>query len=177
VVACAALFVRPRPIFGRYQTAGVIGSLTLIVLGLALRAWAGGCAGEHTRNSTIEAPRLVTGGPFSFVRNPIYLASVILGFGMVALVGDPWLLGLYFGVFVFLYGFIVPAEEKFLRERFGEAYERYCARVPRALPRWSAWKEAQPQPFDRRALLGEARLGLVLVAIYALLRAAAWFRA
>jgi protein-S-isoprenylcysteine O-methyltransferase Ste14 len=176
VVVCAALVVHPRPIFGAYQRAGTAASIALIVLGLALRAWAGGCAGLHTRRATIEAPRLVTGGPFAHVRNPIYLASVILGFGMVALVGDPWLFAFYVGVFVLLYGAIVPAEEQFLRGKFTAEYERYCAHVPRAWPRLRAWRDATPAPFDPRAALGEARLALILAAIYILLRSAAAWR-
>ena len=176
MVAGAAFVVRPRAIFGAHQALGTAGSIALIALGLGLRAWAGGCAGAHTRLATIAAPRLVTGGPFAYVRNPIYLASVILGLGMVALVGDPWLLALYAGVFVLLYTAIVPAEEKFLREKFGAAYERYCAQVPRAIPRLRAWKDAEPARFDVRAALGEARLAFILAGIYALLRAAAWLR-
>lgn len=176
VVAAAALIVRPRPLFGEYQTVGMLGSLVLIVLGLALRTWAGGCAGEHTRDATIHAPRLVTGGPFAYVRNPIYLASVVLGLGMVLLVGDPSLFALYVAVFAFLYGAIVPAEEEFLRTKFGPAYERYCAHVPRAWPRWRPWPDAEPARFQPRALLGELRLGIVLAGIYGLLRLAAWLR-
>ena len=175
-MAGAALIVRPRPLFGEYQAAGVVVSLALIVLGLAVRTWAGGCAGEHTREATIEAPRLVTGGPFAYVRNPIYLASVVLGLGMVLLIGDPWLLLPYIGVFVFLYGAIVPAEEEFLRNKFGAAYEHYSAHVPRVWPRRRAWVEAERARFDRRALLGELRLGLVLAGIYALLQFTAWLR-
>jgi protein-S-isoprenylcysteine O-methyltransferase Ste14 len=176
VVALAALIVEPRKIFGAWQPLGVAASIALIVLGLMLRAWAGGCAGLHTRRAVIEAPRLVTGGPFAHVRNPIYLASVVLGLGMVALIGDPWLLVLYVGVFVLLYGAIVPAEEKFLREKFGADYDRYCAHVPRAFPRLRPWKDAAPAPFDPRAALGEIRLALILAGIYALLHAAAWLR-
>ena len=176
MVAFAALVVQPRSIFGAHELAGTAASLALIGLGLALRAWAGGCAGAHTRRATIEAPRLATGGPFAYVRNPIYLASVILGLGMVALVGDPWLLVLYVGVFVLLYGAIVPAEEKYLRGKFAGEYERYCAHVPRALPRLRAWKDAAPAPFNPRAALGEARLAFILAGIYFLLRAAAWLQ-
>ena len=176
MVGGAALIVRPRPLFGEYQMAGIVISLGLIVLGLALRTWAGGCAGEHTREATIEAPRLVTGGPFAYVRNPIYLASVVLGLGMVLLIGDPMLLAPYIAVFVFLYGAIVPAEEEFLRNKFGAAYEHYSAHVPRAWPRWTPWAGAEPARFDPRALLGELRLGLVLAGIYALLQFAAWLR-
>ncbi len=175
-VLLAAFVFRPRNFFGAHETAGSVVSLILVLAGLALRAWAAGCAGGHTRRATIEAPRLATGGPFAHVRNPIYLASIILGLGMVGLLGDPWMLGLYIAVFVFLYTAIVPAEERFLLSEFGEAYARYCANVPRLLPRLRRWPEAERRPFDRAAILGEARLALILVAIYAGLRTAAALR-
>lgn len=175
-VALAALLYRPRNVFGAHATAGTIVCLLLVLAGLVLRAWAAGCAGGHTRRATIEAPRLATGGPFAFVRNPIYLASTVLGLGMVGLLGDPWMLALYLAVFVFLYTTIVPAEERFLRSQFGETYIRYCAHVPRLLPRLRPWAEAESRPFDRAATVGDARLALILVAIYAGLRGAAWVR-
>ena len=175
-VLLATLVYRPRNFFGAYQTAGAVVSLLLVLAGLGLRAWAAGCAGGHTRRATIEAPRLVTGGPFAYVRNPIYLASIVLGLGMVGLLADPWMLGLYVAVFVFLYTAIVPAEERFLRGQFGDAYARYCANVPRILPRLRPWAEAEQPPFDRAATVGDARLALILVAIYAGLRGAAWVR-
>ena len=175
-VLLAALVYRPRNFFGAHATAGTIVCLLLVLAGLLLRAWAAGCAGGHTRRATIEAPRLATGGPFAYVRNPIYLASIILGLGMVGLLGDPWMLALYIAVFVFLYTAIVPAEERFLRGQFGDAYARYCAHVPRLLPRLRPWPDAEPCPFDRAATVGDARLALILVAIYAGLRGAAWLR-
>lgn len=175
-VLLAAFVYRPRDFFGAHAAAGTLISLALVVTGLALRAWAAGCAGGHTRRATIEAPRLATGGPFAHVRNPIYLASVILGIGMVGLLADPWMLALCVTVFVFLYTAIVPAEERFLRSQFGEAYVRYCAHVPRVLPRLRRWAEAEQRPFERGAILGEARLAVLLLAIYFGLRGAAWLR-
>ena len=175
-VALAAFVYRPRNFFGAHHLAGTIAALLLVLAGLLLRAWAAGCAGGHTRRATIEAPRLATGGPFAYVRNPIYLASTVLGLGMVGLLGDPWMLGLYVAVFVFLYTAIVPAEERFLRGQFGENYAHYCAHVPRLLPRLRPWAGAEQRPFDRAATVGDARLALILVAIYAGLRGAAWAR-
>ena len=175
-VALGGLVVRPGNIFGNQQALGVVASVALVVLGLALRAWAGGCAGSHTRNATIEAPRLVTGGPFAYVRNPIYLASIILGLGMVGLLGDPWMFALYAGVFIFLYTSIVPAEEAFLRKTFPDEFARYCANVPRMWPRLRPWRDASPVSFASSALIGEGRLGLVLVGIYGFMRLAAWLR-
>jgi hypothetical protein len=95
---------------------------------------------------------------------------------MVALIGDPWLLVMYVGVFALLYGAIIPAEEKFLREKFGEEYLRYCAHVPRVLPRLRAWKGATLAPFNARAALGEIRLAFILMGIYGLLYGSAWLR-
>lgn len=175
-VLLATLVYRPRDFFGAHATAATLASLLLVLAGLALRAWAAGCAGGHTRRATIEAPRLATGGPFAHVRNPIYLASVILGVGMVGLLADPWMLALCVAVFVFLYTAIVPAEERFLHGQFGDAYARYCTHVPRLLPRLRRWSEAEQRPFERAAIVGEVRLAILLVAIYAGLRGAAWWR-
>lgn len=175
-VLLGAFVVRPGNIFGTHQTLGVAISIALVLLGLGLRAWSGGCAGAHTRNATIEAPQLVTGGPYAFVRNPIYLASIVLGLGMVGLLGDPWMFALYVAVFIFLYTTIVPAEEAFLRRTFPEEFVRYCAHVPRMLPRLTPWRDAAPVRFTATAFLGEARLGLVLVAIYFFMRLAARLR-
>ena len=176
VVALGALLIHPRPIFGAHQRAGAAASIALVLLGLAGRAWAGGSAGRHTREASIEAPRLATGGPYACVRNPIYLASIVLGLGMVLLLGDLWMTLLYVGVFIFLYTSIVPAEEQFLRRQFPEEYARYCAHVPRILPRLRPWSGARAMPFDWTTLLHEGRLGLILIAIYAGLHGAAWLR-
>ncbi|MDQ3624283.1 MAG: isoprenylcysteine carboxylmethyltransferase family protein, partial [Verrucomicrobiota bacterium] len=71
---------------------------------------------------------------------------------------------------------IVPAEEEFLRKAFCQEYRRYCAMVPRLVPRRRRWREAGRAEFDWSAVIGELRLGLVLVAIYLFLRGAAWLR-
>ncbi len=176
VVAAATLAIRPSNLFGSHPVLGNALSLLLVLIGLGLRAWAGGSAGSHTRKASIEAPRLATCGPYAHVRNPIYLASILLGLGMVGLLGDLWMLLPYAAVFVFLYTAIVPAEEEFLRGRFGDTYARYCAHVPRAIPRLHPWSEAAAQPFETSALLGEARLALMLFVIYVVLRGGAALR-
>lgn len=176
VVGIATLVVKPRPFWGDGYLLWNGVAIALILAGLAGRAWAAGCAGRHTTLARIEAPRLVTGGPYAFVRNPIYLASVVLGFGMVLLLGDWWMLGLHLGVCLLLYAGIIPAEEEFLRRTFGEEYERYAENVPRMWPRFAPWCDATQVRWEPQSLLDQARLGGVLVAIYALLKLAAWLR-
>ena len=142
--------------------------------GLALRAWGSGCAGKHTRTGKIEAPQLITGGPFAYVRNPIYTGTMCLGFGMAALIGDPKAYLLAALAFLFLYLGIVPAEEEFLRRQFGAAYARYCAEVPRFLPRFRPWSERGRQAFHWRAATGELFIALWAMGIYLALWGEEW---
>jgi protein-S-isoprenylcysteine O-methyltransferase Ste14 len=171
-IALALIFFRPKHIYGRYELLGLLFSGLLVAAGVGLRIWAGGCAGDHTRTDTIGAPQLATNGPYAYVRNPIYLGNLILGLGMIGLMRDPRLLVLYALIFPFLYVMIVPAEEQFLRERFGKDYERYCDAVPRMIPRLSRWRGAARRSFDWMVLRGEAWIVFYLVVIYAAMRVA-----
>jgi protein-S-isoprenylcysteine O-methyltransferase Ste14 len=77
---------------------------------------------------------LITQGPYSIVRNPIYLGM----FGMLlstGLVFSHWWLALIAIVF-FLVGnrIRIRSEEKLLRETFGKKFDDYAARVPAFIP-------------------------------------------
>ena len=176
MAALAALFIQRQPMFGSHQEVGICFSIALVVAGLALRSWGGGSAGQHTRSGQIEAPQLTTGGPYAYVRNPIYLGSIVLGLGMIGLVSDPRLLVLYVLTFIILYTIIVPAEERFLQKAFGEHYERYRRAVPQMIPRLRPWQERTERPFDWRVLRGEACIAGILVVIYQTLRLAEHLR-
>src|SRR5207249_3117984 len=78
------------------------------------------------RTTTIpfEAPsRLVTGGPYRFSRNPMYVSLILVYLGeaaVLAQVGPVLLLPL---VIAYLHRTVIPVEEGRLREIFGDAYE------------------------------------------------------
>ena len=108
-VVIAGAMVKPVPL----SIFTGIGSLLLIGTGLVLRAWAAACAGDHTRDAEISAPRLVTIGPYRFVRNPIYLGTVILGVGMVCLIGDLRLVPLLLAACIALYATSYPRKSSF----------------------------------------------------------------
>ncbi len=111
-----------------------IGS-ALTLAGLALAFWA---VREMRRAGTTLAPfstpsAMVTGGPFQFSRNPIYLAYVC------AEIGIPLALGYYWGVLlafflVDLYNRLVIEPEEILLDRQFEAeYQQYKNKVRRWL--------------------------------------------
>ena len=172
-VAVGILVARPVPLGGSNYWMVQAASLLLVGLGLALRAWAVAYAGHHTRSNTIEAPQLVTDGPYAHVRNPIYLGTILLGLGMVGLLGNPWLLPIYIITLTALLVAIIPAEEAFLQRQFGEEYSRYRASVRRLLPQLRAWKGARPKTPDWSSARGEFKIAALLVGILILFYAAA----
>jgi len=82
----------------------------------------------------LEGHKLVTEGPYSVVRNPIYTAmlGMLLATGLAA---SHWI-GLAIAVVVFAMGTAirVRSEEKLLREAFGAEFEAYARRVPAVIP-------------------------------------------
>ena len=82
----------------------------------------------RTSTNPIDAPsRLLVTGPFSWSRNPLYVAYVVAVCGCALALGCP-LLG-----FVVMNGLIIPIEELRMAEEFGDAYRRYCQQVHRWL--------------------------------------------
>lgn len=92
------------------------------------------------RRGTTRAPRgrpreLVTGGPFGWTRNPMYLAGVLIlgGLAVTLARATPFLVVPAFGGWVFR-DYIV-AEERVLQDHFGEEYATYRSRVRRWIGR------------------------------------------
>ena len=127
---------------GRPSASSIALGLPLALAGELLRCWAVGYSGVTTRNDAVTAPKLVTGGPYAYVRNPLYLGNFITAAGFaIAFTGKNsrpvrWMLaGGSLAAMIAVYATIVPHEEAYLQERFGRLFERYCIRVPRIVPR------------------------------------------
>jgi len=103
--------------------------LPVAAVGLLLRGWA---AGHLEKNRT-----LATGGPYAYVRNPLYIGTATVAAGL-AIASRRWELAALFGAaFVLVYLPAIELEEQHLRKLFPE-YAEYAARVPMLLPRFSA---------------------------------------
>jgi len=79
--------------------------------------------------------RLVIRGAFRFVRNPAYLAAVVLLVGEGLLFGSPGVLVYALVMSLVFHVLVVGYEEPHLRSKFGADYEAYRRKVPRWLPR------------------------------------------
>jgi protein-S-isoprenylcysteine O-methyltransferase Ste14 len=74
---------------------------------------------------------LVTGGIFGRLRNPMYVGLTLLLAGLAILLASDWMLVMTI-IFVPVIHFgVVKREERYLEAKFGDAYRRYKARVPR----------------------------------------------
>jgi len=108
--------------------------IALVVLGFVPPVWA---VVLFRRNGTELNPtsatnsKLVTGGPFAFTRNPMYLGLVIETLGIAVWVGAwPMFLApiLSFATSNWVH---IPFEEAKMRRQFGEAFDAYVGRVRR----------------------------------------------
>jgi len=86
---------------------------------------------------------LVVSGPYSVVRNPLYLFSFIGAIGLGLATQAPALAGLLAVAFASYYHFVVKREETSLLTKFGGEYRAYLASVPRWIP--SLRRFAEPE--------------------------------
>jgi protein-S-isoprenylcysteine O-methyltransferase Ste14 len=137
----ALLFVGsawPEDIHESIEMAG----LGLIVVGIAGRIWCTFYIGGR------KAAEIVSKGPYSISRNPLYVFSSIAAGGAGAATGSI-LLGAFFmlGCAV-AFGVVILREEAYLRETFGSEFETYASRVPRFLPDVSLYRDVQRLSID-----------------------------
>ncbi len=79
--------------------------------------------------------RLVTTGPYRFLRNPMYLGAGLALVGAAVFYGSWALLAYALSFFALTHLFVVSYEEPTLRRLFGAEYDDYLSRVPRWIPR------------------------------------------
>lgn len=117
-----------------YDSIVQIAGLTLLGIGYFVFSWSIVARGRYAVSWDMpEDHKLVTWGPYRYVRHPSYLAYCILFLGLpltwLNLFAVPCLIGVpgYYN--------LVGNEEKILVERFGEEYRKYQEKTGKFLPR------------------------------------------
>jgi protein-S-isoprenylcysteine O-methyltransferase Ste14 len=115
----------------------VVGAvLTAVGCGVLLHSFARfALDGLGTPAPQAPTERLVVGGLYRYVRNPMYLALQAILIGQVLLLDRPVLLLYAVAVAAVTVAFTRWYEEPALRMRYGEQYEQYRQQVPGWLPR------------------------------------------
>lgn len=99
--------------------------------------------GRGTPAPVAPTSRLVVGGFYRYVRNPMYVAIIAAIVGQGLLLGSLWLL-VYAGLaWAIPAAFVKWYEEPTLARQFGAEYDTYRRHVPAWLPRLHPW---HPEP-------------------------------
>jgi protein-S-isoprenylcysteine O-methyltransferase Ste14 len=136
-------------------------ALALVAAGGLLRAW----GTLHNRYAQGEAKTLTSSGPYSWLRNPLYVANTLVILGGVAAAGLVAWLPLALLWCALAYELTVRHEERRLRAKYGAAYQAYCDQVGRWLPRRLGETPREPWRRFGAALLAQAPVLLVFAPV------------
>lgn len=152
--------------------------ITVTFLGEFIRIWAVSYAGGSTRTLSPDVNRLITGGPFGHVRNPLYVGNFLVSLGVCLaawpsqwsltitdFVVIPWLLILFLPAFALQYGLIVVVEEEILSGKLGPEYQDYCQKVPRWILRIRSIAPGYPEKGNIRTAFSDERRTLQTLCI------------
>jgi protein-S-isoprenylcysteine O-methyltransferase Ste14 len=106
----------------------------LLLAGISLRMWSTLYIGQR------KSKKLITDGPFSMCRNPLYFGSLLMAVGIALCFENLILLIFVLVVLVPIHLLVILSEEEQLLINFGPAYEEYKKQVPRL---WFAFSRYQ----------------------------------
>ena len=125
-------FIIPKyPIIYLFNMVGLIGlivSLIFFFLGFNLFK-----SYNENPKPTSDTNRIIKTGIFAYTRNPIYLALVLFQFSMFLVFENVMYILSSLGLFIWLNNYVIKAEEDYLKNKFGDEFDRYCGAVKRWL--------------------------------------------
>ena len=117
----AFYFWAARPVYWSLAAGAALAAAGLLIRALA--------SGHVTKNEA-----LTTTGPYAYVRNPLYLGSLVTAAGFALAARSLWIAAGMTLIFLIIYLPVIRAEETFLCAQFPE-FDDYRRHVPRLVPR------------------------------------------
>ena len=158
-------------IYAKPTVASATLGMLLIFFGELMRVYSVAFIGSISRTRKDRTgSNLITSGPFSYVRNPLYVANFIIVLGVTVYGAASGIILLTVLLFTLQYHYIVAYEEDILVGSFGEEYENYRKEVPAWFPeKLPGIKDLEwPDSFSK-AIRSERRTMTAIVAIIAVL--------
>ena len=131
--------------------------LAAIVFAIVGRAW---CSLYIGGRKTAE---IVSRGPYSITRNPLYVFSFFGAFGVGAQTGSLTLALLFMLASYAVFRLTVQREEAWLEGAFGSQYTDYLDRTPRFVPNFKLWRDEDELSIRPAFFLLTIRDGLVFL--------------
>ena len=124
--------------YARPNSSYLIFGILFIFLGEFIRVCSVSYAGGETRTMNVGGSAVCKSGPYSYIRNPLYVGNMFLYVGLTLIAGSPniFLVTLITFTFFFIqYSLIISLEEEALEKKFGEEYVNYKNEVPSIIPK------------------------------------------
>jgi protein-S-isoprenylcysteine O-methyltransferase Ste14 len=104
------------------------------LIGASLRTWGSACLSPSiVQDRAMHGETVVAAGPYRFVRNPLYLGTLIHTFALALLMLPSGAIFTIIAIGLFQLR-LIGSEESFLTAKLGQPYLAYCAKVPRLIP-------------------------------------------
>lgn len=167
-IVAVLLLISPPP----HSTLPAWPGVLIVAAGELLRIWGVQHIGAISRTRSDRLGPLIDSGPFSLVRNPLYLGNILLWLGFTLIAGLSWFAPIVVMLLAVEYHAIVRWEEQLLEARMGAPYRAYLGQVPRWIPRLQAPARAESTGtfslaetlYSERGTLIAIAAGLVLLA-------------
>ena len=147
-------------IFARPHFPGTVVGPILVLVGEIIRIWA---AGHLQKNETLTVT-----GPYAYVKNPLYIGTILITTGFCILADSVYLLAAATLSFCFHY---IPYKKRVEGERlkkiFGNRYEDYDQKVPDYIPRTTPYSD-EKAPWSFRCFIENSEGGILLVIVLGL---------
>jgi protein-S-isoprenylcysteine O-methyltransferase Ste14 len=134
-LACSALvqFLLPSRVITGYDTPRITAFGVLLLSSFAL--WGFGFMTMRKSGTGVEpgdpVTALVTSGPFRLSRNPLYVALVCCSLAFAFLANSLWFFAGTVVLWLALQLVVIPSEERYLYDQFGQAFRTYAGSVRR----------------------------------------------
>jgi protein-S-isoprenylcysteine O-methyltransferase Ste14 len=135
--------------------------MLLFAMGWALRMW----AQKHLGYRLKIKRTVTTSGPYTLVRNPIYIANTLVIVGTVVMSEVLWMIPVTVLWCALVYSLVVHYEEQHLAVTYGGDYLDYLVAVPRWVPRLaSPWGKARFRSTPGQIVLAELYVIFIVAA-------------
>jgi protein-S-isoprenylcysteine O-methyltransferase Ste14 len=129
--------------------------LAPIIIGELVRIWA---CGHLVKNR-----RLTTTGPYAYVKNPLYVGTILISAGFCVLCRRWEMLALVAAGF---FAYYMPRKKRIegdrLRKIYGDAYDRFDKAVPDLIPRLTPYRSGDSTRFDSRLVFENSEHGTAI---------------
>ncbi len=162
-VPLMALLTITVVVFIRNMQAFWIG-VPIAVFGELIQMWA---ASQLHKNEYFTVS-----GPYSHVRNPMYIGRFFLGLGFFIMLWNPYIVVAYVVLFAAYAHMRVKREEIRLQQIFAPHYQHYCSEIRRWLPRLKPYSRSESKNASwKQVCVNHEQLNLyglivVLIAVY-----------